>query len=516
MAMRRYGDSSSDSDTMEEFGASAGGAGAGGRGRVVPETFFRQSPSPSPPLNPENPHDRSLLLLAQYQHDEADRNLLLLAHHQHDEAARRRHNSNRVHGPLAADYPHLERYYDGPDNDAFARIDWQQCNGLDLWNVLTSKFLATGRVSSMAFSLRECIKNMKDLPQASPQQVTTFTDSLKQTNDKHLPAQPSLKTHFVQLLRNPDALSAIQRCMNKYHNSRKIKIKDGLFGKFTDLQSNTVRIALFMASTVAQPILHAMSNPDQTKRALDNAETRVVSTRSALYKQFTDLFNSAAEPDTCIVHMMDFCGFDVDCTRRLGEPMPLVQVSSIMRDIKSHVSTLVNRFNSSGKGLNGLDSFDRDLDFYENYARGDALWFAIYLAWGHGRNIPAWNSIVLPEEEQLDTFHVEGQPAPSSALKRSRVSTPTPDIIEPAKLDKMIEMQTKFFEYALGGGVNSDGVNSASTRSSAGTSKLSAYDTHLQILQRLRSDDTLSPAQREKVNAKFEKVLQAVLDEALV
>lgn len=96
----------------------------------------------------------------------------------------------------------------------------------------------------MAFSLRECIKNMKDLPQASPQQVTTFTDSLKQTNDKHLPAQPSLKTHFVQLLRNPDALSAIQHCMNKYHTSRKIKIKDGLFGKFTDLQSNTVRIAL--------------------------------------------------------------------------------------------------------------------------------------------------------------------------------------------------------------------------------------------------------------------------------
>jgi hypothetical protein len=478
---------SDDDDTIQESGAAAVLHGYG----VVAESLFFVSPTPSPPPDVGQDH------------------LVLLAQQQHDETALRRHNSNRVHGPLADDYRHLERYYDGEDNDAFARINWQECNGVDLWNLLTSKFLATGRVSSMAFSLRECIKNLKELAQTSQLQRATFTESLKQTNDKHLPAQPALKKDFLDVLSNGEALSSIQRCMHKYHQSRKIKIKDGLFSKFTDLQSNTVRIALFMASVAAQSILHAMSNPDQSKRAIDNPETRVAAIRSALYKEFTDLVNSSSTPDTCIVHMMDFCGFDADCTERRGEPMPLVQVASIMRDIKTHVSNLVHRFNSSGKGLNGADSFDRDLDFYENYARGDAVWFAIYLAWGHGRQIPAWNSIVLPEDEQLDTFDMQ-QSAPPS--KKSRVSAPTPDIIEPAKLDTMIEMQTKFFEYALGGGVNSDGVNSASTRSSAGTSKLSAYDTQLSLLQRLRSDESLTIEQRKKVDDKFEKVLQAIVE----
>jgi hypothetical protein len=61
----------------------------------------------------------------------------------------RSRKANIVHGALASTYPHLERYYEGED-DAFAKVDWSACSGIDLWNELTSKHLACGRISSMA------------------------------------------------------------------------------------------------------------------------------------------------------------------------------------------------------------------------------------------------------------------------------------------------------------------------------------------------------------------------------
>ena len=66
------------------------------------------------------------------------------------------------------------------------------------------------------------------------------------------------------------------------------------------------------------------------------------------------------------------------------------------------MSKVMKNFNKSGEGVNDADELARDLDFFENFARRDALSMWIYLCWDHGRNIPTWNLSLLPEEESLD------------------------------------------------------------------------------------------------------------------
>jgi hypothetical protein len=62
----------------------------------------------------------------------------------------------------------------------------------------------------------------------------------------------------------------------------------------------------------------------------------------------------------------------------------------------------MKNFNKSGEGESDADMHVRDLDFFENYAKRDALWFWIYLCWDHGIDIPVWNLASLPEDESLD------------------------------------------------------------------------------------------------------------------
>jgi hypothetical protein len=427
----------------------------------------------------------------------------------------RKHNSNVVHGPLAQTYQHMERYFEGEDQDACARVNWHECNAIDLWNLLTSKFLSSGKTSSMAFSFRECLKKLSASTEITPLQKACFTTCLAETNDKHLPMHAGLKDDFISALSKTSTLANIRTCMEKYHSNKKIRIKDGLFPKFTDRQCNTVRIALFMVSSCTQQILHAMSNPSQSNVAMNNAETRVVAVRTESYKQFTDIVNSDDAPDQKLVDMSDINGIVVDCSCRLGPPMNILEVSTIMRDIKKDMSTLMRNFNGSGKLANGLDDYERDLEFYDAFAKGDALIFAVYLAWGHGRNIPAWNSVLLPPAVQLDTC----PPAASGkGTKRARVACNDDDNVPSAKLDKIIDIQTKFFEYALKERTAAEELNNVSSFSSYTTNnsevaRIQAVDAQvclLNNLQRLRENSALSREQRQILDAKFEEVLAAV------
>lgn len=267
-----------------------------------------------------------------------------------------------------------------------------------------------------------------------------------------------------------------------------------------------VRIALFMASARAQPILHAMSNPEQSKSAIDNTETRVVQSRTALYQEFTDLVNSDEVPDKCCVDMVSFNGIFVNCTSRVGAPLTMLEVCQSMRDMKRDMSIAMSRFLGSGKNANGNDDMERDIEFYDNYVKGNALHFAVYLAWNHGREIPAWNSTLVPVECQLD-IGVSGasHEVPEVGRKRAYASSPAP--FEPSKLEKLIEMQSKFFEYALGGNVS----RSLSSSSAALTTDVHTLDAEIALCQRLRSDKTLTSEQRQKVDAKYDALIEQAL-----
>jgi hypothetical protein len=68
-------------------------------------------------------------------------------------------------------------------------------------------------------------------------------------------------------------------------------------------------------------------------------------------------------------------------------------------------------------------------------------------------------------------------------------------------------MQTKFFDYALGG---RDGSSQPSSSSSAGTKRLDAftdYESQIGALQRLRADTTLSQEQRQRIDDKYFSII---------
>jgi len=139
---------------------------------------------------------------------------------------------------------------------------------------------------------------------------------------------------------------------------------------------------------------------------------------------------------------------------------------------------------------NGADDFDRDSLFYDDFVKGDPLLFAVYLAWNHGKNIPAWNSTLLPEDEQLD-IGCGGEADDKergSGGKRGRPPTPAAsDVCDPRKLDKMLEIQTKFLEHALSSDKSSS--SSASTQDIVHT--FAAYEAQLEQLKRFKTDDSL-------------------------
>lgn len=469
---------------------------------IVQETpgLFNSSSVPFPPAPGAGP---PLL----YARDQADAILNGRAQAAADQHRSHMHNSNIVRGEFAAMYPHLERYFDieddgDGDGDALARIDWSQCKAIDLWNVLQSKHLACGKTSSMAFSFRECVKKLKDVV-ALPSLKSKFEEVLKDTNDKHLPTQASVKQHFLEALSVESTLSAVRTHMAKYHSNKRIRIKDGLFPKFTDVQTNKVRIAAFMVSACTQQLLHTMQNPPQCRAAIDESETRAVQVRTSCYQQFTDIVNSVQSPDFPIIDMTPFNGITVCCAERLGDPMTLLDVSKTMSDLKRDMSKVMSNFNKSGEGLNGADDFERDRDFYDNFIRCDPVMFAVYLSWDHGRNIPAWNSTLLPEENQLDIGVGRAAPSDSGSKKKGR-STVQGDIVDPARLSDLITMQTKFFDYALGG---RDGP---STQSSASSSSTRDVDHQITQLQRLRADTSLSPDQKKKVDDAYNSIIDKV------
>jgi hypothetical protein len=457
---------------------------------IVPESLPFRAPSPL------------------YARDQADAILNSRAQSTAHQQQIRHNNSNVVHGEFASMYPHLERYYDMEDDgDALANIHWCRCNGTDLWNVLVSKHLACGKTSSMAFSFRECLKKLKDAV-LSPDLKLRFEEGLKDTNDKHLPTQASLKKDFILALNSPSTLASVQAHMAKYHSNKRIKIKDGLFPKFTDVQINKVRIAAFMVSACTQQLLHAMQNPSQSRAAVDDNETRAVAVRTECYQQFTDIVNSCQSPDHPIIDMVAFNGITVNCSVLLGDPMTLLDVSRTMSDLKRDMAKQMCNFNKSGEGVNGADDYARDCDFYDRFIKGDAVLFAVYLAWDHGRNIPSWNSTLLPEENQMDIGTTKGNSS-SNGNKRGRSAV---DIVDPGDLTELIRMQTKFFDYALGGRpLGSEGSSSQQSSScSSNAQRMDPFgdiDKQISALQRLRNDDTLSPEKKLQVENKYLSII---------
>jgi hypothetical protein len=166
---------------------------------------------------------------------------------------------------------------------------------------------------------------------------------------------------------------------------------------------DTLRLASIMVDPRCVELFGRMANPSQDRLALDFPELRIQAVKQQLLELLTvhyvnnHSFSPASQPN--ISQWCDGTAIDV---RRPHESRSWMWVAQKLQFIKTGMTTLLANFNKSGDLANDLDDMERDRLFFENFCNRQAMWFWIYLAWDRGRNVPAWNTALLPDEQRLD------------------------------------------------------------------------------------------------------------------
>ena len=134
-----------------------------------------------------------------------------------------------------------------------------------------------------------------------------------------------------------------------------------------------------------------------------------------------------------------------------------LQVSHKIAEIRTHMAVLLTNFGRSGDLANSLDHHDRDRQFFENFAKGQPMWFWIYLAWDHGRNVPAWNTSLLPDDESLelgvtvpgaDVADTGRSSPPAKKSKKVKAATDAA-AVESSELQTLMAMSSKWMDLAM-------------------------------------------------------------------
>lgn len=185
-----------------------------------------------------------------------------------------------------------------------------------------------------------------------------------------------------------------------------------------------------------QDLLHRMANPEQGRAAIDNPEARITAVRTQAYQEFAAQYNNHQVDPTFKVDVALWLGLQIDVTMPPAQ-QPWTWVAETMAYLRTKVNTALVNFNSSGKNAAGLDDVARDLEFYADFCHGDPVLFYVYMAWDHGRNVPAWNSSLLPDDMALDLGAglrqhrpvIRDIIAPTSGSKRKRSGSDADDVL---------------------------------------------------------------------------------------
>jgi len=185
--------------------------------------------------------------------------------------------------------------------------------------------------------------------------------------------------------------------------SNTVRFKPGIMPEVNNGLVDTLRLASIMVDPRCVELFGRMANPRQDRLALDFPELRIQAVKQKLLELLsTDFFNNTAYSPMSQPNVSQWCEgvfFDVSVPREQRNWMWLAQK---LQFIKSGMSTLLSNFNKSGDLANDMDDSERDRLFFENFCNRQAMWFWIYLAWDHGRNLPAWNTSLLPDEQRLE------------------------------------------------------------------------------------------------------------------
>jgi hypothetical protein len=198
-----------------------------------------------------------------------------------------------------------------------------------------------------------------------------------------------------------------------------------------------------------QRLFHQMANPPQSRSdgAFEGNSVSELRTRS--YTEFAEFFNDIQFIPHFAVDVKLWVNVDIDVSRPPFQK-PWTWVAQTMTEIKRKMTIAMNRFNASGKLVNGQDDMPRDLEFWSQFCHGDPVIFYIYMAWDHGRDIPQWNSAMLPEDQRIDIgggapevesqSQVQHNPTPPSGSGKKRGRAMDDD------LNDFVELQSQLFK----------------------------------------------------------------------
>jgi hypothetical protein len=192
-----------------------------------------------------------------------------------------------------------------------------------------------------------------------------------------------------------------------------VRFKSGVIPEVNGAMVDTLRLASIMVDPRCVELFGRMANPSQDRLALDFPELRIQAVKQQLLELLTSHyvnngdFSPLAQPN-----ISQWCdGATIDVTRP-HESRTWMWVAQKLQFIKTGMTTLLSNFKKSGDLANDMDDMERDRLFFENFCNRQALWFWIYMAWERGRNVPAWNTALLPDEHRLDLGADSGsQPA---------------------------------------------------------------------------------------------------------
>jgi len=357
-------------------------------------------------------------------------------------------------------YPHLWRCINNPEGKDLAKVYWDRMSGLEIMDILRCKYLGSGKLKTMAFWATALVKfllakkNTIVVDHASCVRLGLDLDaSLK--CERGVLTHPTICATIVEICGSPVTHKSVQSYLALYNKTHPIILKSGLFPDVSTTQQDQCRVAALMREPSLQNIFHALANPVQDRAHADTVELRIQQQRTKLYQDFCSAFNDPSVDPTFAVDIAPWCDIDVDVSVP-AEPRTWMWIAMTMKDIKTKMSRHIANFMQSGRNANDSNDAARDLEFFDRFAKGNIVVMYAWLSWHHGREVPAWNSSLLPEDQRLELGSSgdsasdggEDQPPPPVPLscKKSRKDEP---IVDRATLGAMVEMQKSLFQVAL-------------------------------------------------------------------
>jgi hypothetical protein len=181
-----------------------------------------------------------------------------------------------------------------------------------------------------------------------------------------------------------------------------------------------------MREPTLQRLFHDMANPPQDRFALDNKALHATQVRTKCYQDFAKVYNDMNFIPHFAVDVSAWCDVQI-CVDQPPKQHAWTWVAETMGKIRTKMSIVMRRFTQSGDLENHLDDSARDMKFWSQFSFGDPVTFYIYMAWDHGRVVPAWNSSMLQKDMQIDIGLAEPESDDGPEPRRRRRGRSTPD-----------------------------------------------------------------------------------------